>query len=121
MNFLNELERRTAEAEKTVRSYLPGKTLHQHSVTEAMEYSVTAGGKRLRPVMMKAAFEMCGGSGTAIDAFMAAIEMIHSYMNIQRLQRQIHKQCSYLHAIRVEHLMTWVIQNCIVVKSTKTK
>ncbi len=80
MNFRNELERRTAQAEETVTKYLPGDTIHQRSVTDAMAYSVTAGGKRLRPVMMKAAYEMCGGSSSlAIEPFMAAIEMIHSY------------------------------------------
>ena len=78
MSFQNELKSRTEKAEETVRQYLPGTTLHQHTVTEAMEYSVMAGGKRLRPVMMQAAFEMCGGK-SGIEPFMAAIEMIHSY------------------------------------------
>ena len=78
MNFQSEFERRTVQAEEIVRKYLPEDALHQHTVIEAMEYSVTAGGKRLRPVMMKAACEMCGGS-KSIEPFMAAIEMIHSY------------------------------------------
>ena len=78
MNFQNELENRTKQAEEIVKRYLPEDAPHQHTVIEAMEYSVMAGGKRLRPVMMKAACEMCGGSGS-IEPFMAAIEMIHSY------------------------------------------
>ena len=78
MNFQNELENRTKQAEEIVKRYLPEEAPHQHTAIEAMEYSVMAGGKRLRPVMMKAACEMCGGSGS-IEPFMAAIEMIHSY------------------------------------------
>ncbi|MBR3735198.1 MAG: polyprenyl synthetase family protein, partial [Lachnospiraceae bacterium] len=40
---------------------------------------VGAGGKRLRPVMMQAAYELCGGKGTVVEYFMAALEMIHNY------------------------------------------
>ena len=78
MNLKSELDKRTGQAEEVIKRYLPKDAPHQHTVIEAMEYSVTVGGKRLRPVMMKASCEMCGGSGS-IEPFMAAIEMIHSY------------------------------------------
>ena len=46
---------------------------------EAMEYSLTAGGKRLRPVMLLAACEMAGGDAFTALPFACAIEMIHTY------------------------------------------
>ncbi|MBQ6886616.1 MAG: polyprenyl synthetase family protein [Lachnospiraceae bacterium] len=44
-----------------------------------MNYSVLAGGKRLRPMLMKEVFDMFGGEGKVIEPFMTAIEMIHTY------------------------------------------
>ena len=46
---------------------------------EAMEYSLKAGGKRLRPVMLLAACEMAGGDAEAAMPFACALEMIHTY------------------------------------------
>ena len=46
---------------------------------EAMNYSVTVGGKRLRPMLMQETFQLFGGEGDAIEPFMAAQEMIHTY------------------------------------------
>ena len=78
--FDRELERVTAMAEQVVRSHLPKAQGEQAKVVEAMNYSVTAGGKRLRPVLMWETFRMCGGRGAeVIGCFMAAIEMIHTY------------------------------------------
>ena len=49
------------------------------TIMEAMEYSLMAGGKRLRPMLMWVSYRLFGGEGAAIDPFMAAIEMIHTY------------------------------------------
>ncbi len=46
---------------------------------EAMEYSLLAGGKRLRPVMLLAACEMAGGDAETALPFACALEMIHTY------------------------------------------
>ncbi len=46
---------------------------------EAMEYSLLAGGKRLRPMLMLETYRMFGGTSKVIEPFMAAIEMIHTY------------------------------------------
>ena len=46
---------------------------------EAMNYSVTAGGKRLRPLLMHETYRMFGGTGRVIQPLMAAIEMVHTY------------------------------------------
>lgn len=60
-------------------SYLPSKDCAQASVIEAMEYSLMAGGKRIRAVLAMAFCELCGGSTEDILPFAAAIEMVHSY------------------------------------------
>ena len=79
MNFNNELQTRVDEIEKIIASYLPEETGWQKTVIEAMNYSVLAGGKRLRPMLMQEVYKMFGGSGKEIEPFMAAIEMIHTY------------------------------------------
>ncbi len=79
MLFSEELSKRTASAEETVLRYLPENAGYADKVREAAEYSVSAGGKRLRPVLMKEAFLMYGGEGEYIEPFMAAIEYIHNY------------------------------------------
>ena len=49
-------------------------------IAEAMRYSLLAGGKRLRPILMQETYRMFGGSGTQfIEPFMAAMELIHTY------------------------------------------
>ena len=53
--------------------YIPERLL------EAMRYSLEAGGKRLRPVMLLAACEMAGGDAELALPFACAIEMIHTY------------------------------------------
>ena len=79
MNFKEELTRRTQEADQILRRYLPAEEGHQILLAQAMNYSALAGGKRLRPVLMKLAFEACGGEGEFIEPLMAAIEMIHTH------------------------------------------
>ena len=65
--------------EEILARYLPEEAGMQKTVLEAMNYSVTAGGKRIRPRMMEAAYRLFGGRGPEIEPFMAALEMIHSY------------------------------------------
>lgn len=77
-NFTEALARATAETEAVVYSYLPNETGHQKTVLEAMNYSVKAGGKRLRPLLMRETYRLFGGEGKEIEPFMAAIEMIHT-------------------------------------------
>ena len=78
--FDRKLEEATEAAEQILARHLPEETGRQRKVIEAMNYSLTAGGKRLRPVLMRETFRMCGGAGEdIIGCFMAAIEMIHTY------------------------------------------
>ncbi|MCI8453631.1 MAG: polyprenyl synthetase family protein [Lachnospiraceae bacterium] len=67
-----------SETEAVVYSYLPAEEGHQKTIFEAMNYSVRAGGKRLRPLMMREVYRLFGGRGKEIEPFMAAIEMIHT-------------------------------------------
>lgn len=79
MNFKEMYERKTQEAERIVYAYLPPEEGYQKTVAEAMRYSVTAGGKRLRPVFMKETYQMFGGRKKTVEPFMAALEMVHNY------------------------------------------
>lgn len=78
MDIKQELVRRTGQVEAVVEQYLPEETGHQRTIFEAMNYSVRAGGKRLRPMLMQETYRLFGGSGREIEPFMAAIEMIHT-------------------------------------------
>lgn len=78
--FEKQLREKTAFAEEVLSRNLPKEEGFQRIVIEAMNYSLTAGGKRLRPVLMWETYLMCGGEkNPVIEAFMAAIEMIHTY------------------------------------------
>ena len=78
-DMYHELKNKTNEVEEVLKEYLPETAGYQKTVIDAMNYSVEAGGKRLRPVMLKCSYTMCGGKGDEADAFAAAIEMIHTY------------------------------------------
>ena len=79
--LMNESEMKVAQlrADEIIFKYLPPETGYPSTVISAMNYSVKAGGKRLRPIFMYETFKMFGGEGEIIEPFMAAIEMIHNY------------------------------------------
>lgn len=79
MNISDEIAKRTSDIETRIRRFLPEQYEYQKTIVDAMSYSVLAGGKRLRPMLMEAAYQMFDGIGQDIDSFMAAIEMIHTY------------------------------------------
>lgn len=76
--FKEDLKKAVAETEAIVYSYLTEEKGHQKTIFEAMNYSMKAGGKRLRPLLMHEVYKMFGGRGKEIEPFMAAIEMIHT-------------------------------------------
>lgn len=78
-NFAQLQQEKVIEIEQLLREYLPVQSGYQKIITEAMEYSLMAGGKRLRLMMMQEVFRLFGGTMKAIEPFMAAIEMIHTY------------------------------------------
>ncbi len=79
MSFKEEYQKRIESIEDILQKYLPVQQGYQKIIMEAMEYSLMAGGKRLRPMLMRESFELFGGKGKVIEPFMAAIEMIHTY------------------------------------------
>jgi geranylgeranyl diphosphate synthase type II len=78
MNFNEERDLRLLGIEEIIKKYLPEEEGFQKTVLSAMNYSVQAGGKRIRPMLMQETYRMFGGSGEEIEPFMAAIEMIHT-------------------------------------------
>lgn len=83
MDFNFELNKRVEYAEKVIQSYLISKEQagndRQAEIYEAMNYSVLAGGKRVRPILLLETSRLFGGKDEDVHAFMAAIEMIHTY------------------------------------------
>lgn len=83
MNLSNEFsqiqKQKVYEIESILQQYLPQQKGYQKLIMEAMAYSLLAGGKRLRPMMMQETFRLFGGTSKVIEPFMAAIEMIHTY------------------------------------------
>ena len=76
----------TEEIEKIISAFLPKEEGYPKRGISAMNYAVLAGGKRIRPLLMLLAYEMYAGErktdgekSCPVDAFMAAIEMIHTY------------------------------------------
>lgn len=79
MSFDRELEEKVKEIETVIGQYLPKEEGYQKTVVEAMNYSILAGGKRLRPMLLLETYRMFGGQGKVAEPFMAALEMIHTY------------------------------------------
>ena len=83
MNIREELGVRVKHVEEVLASYLPKEEHLQKTIFEAMNYSLLAGGKRIRPILMEESYNMFsqanGIKTEAIYAFMSAMEMIHTY------------------------------------------
>ena len=79
MNFKEEQKEKVEKIEAILREYLPEANGYQSVIMEAMEYSLMAGGKRLRPMLMMETYRLFGGETEVIYPFMAAMEMIHTY------------------------------------------
>lgn len=77
--FMEELQQKLEHINNVLEKFLPAEEGQQRIIFEAMNYSVRAGGKRLRPMLMEETYHMFGGSSAVIEPFMAAIEMIHTY------------------------------------------
>jgi geranylgeranyl diphosphate synthase type II len=80
--FFTYLETRRAEVEAALASVLPAPPDCPAVLAEAMRYSVTAGGKRLRPILCLAAAEAVGGDRATAMPAACALELIHTYSKI---------------------------------------
>lgn len=81
-DFSAELLKRAEHVEEILKKYLPKEEGYAKTVIEAMNYSLLAGGKRLRPVMMLESYKLFAGDDAdeaVVEPFMAAMEMIHTY------------------------------------------
>ena len=67
------------EAEAKFEEFLPSEKDRPCRLHEAMRYSMFAGGKRLRPALVRAAFDMFGGKGESVWYAMSALEMLHTF------------------------------------------
>lgn len=79
MEFDEQRKQKTEEVNRILVRYFPEETGEEHLLCEAMNYSVSAGGKRLRPVLLLETFRMFGGADSSAEPFAAAIELIHTY------------------------------------------
>lgn len=79
MEFDEQRTQKTEEVNRILNRYFPEETGEEHLLCEAMNYSVAAGGKRLRPVLLLETFRMFGGADSSAEPFAAAIELIHTY------------------------------------------
>lgn len=71
--------KRLEYTEAVIARYMPKEYQLQKTVIDAMQYTMSAGGKRIRPILMGAVYEFFGGSSRIVEPFMAALEMIHTY------------------------------------------
>lgn len=78
-NFKTIQKQKVQEIESILQTYLPKQKGYQKLIMEAMAYNLLAGGKRLRPMLMQETYRLFEGTSGAIEPFMAAIEMIHTY------------------------------------------
>lgn len=78
-NYAELRDKKVKEIEEILKSYLPEQNGYQRIIMDAMEYSLMAGGKRLRPMLMQETYRLFGGTEKVIKPFMAAQEMIHTY------------------------------------------
>ncbi len=79
MDFIKEMQLRTEEADRIICEYMLRAGSFDGQIIEAMNYSINAGGKRIRPVLIMAFYRMLGGRGAEVHPFMAAMEMLHTY------------------------------------------
>lgn len=78
---MNDLgpETYAAVVEERLKCCMPEKPLMQAGLFEAMRYSLLAGGKRIRPILLLEFCRLCGGDPCAALPFACAVEMIHTY------------------------------------------
>ncbi|BDE78258.1 farnesyl-diphosphate synthase [Clostridioides difficile] len=79
MEFKQCLKEKASFVEKVLKEYMPKEEGYQKTVIEAINYSLSAGGKRLRPILTLEACKIVGGNEDEAIPFAIAIEMIHTY------------------------------------------
>ena len=83
MNFEEQLAADVREIEEILKWYLPKEEGYAKTVAEEVNYSVLAGGKRLRPMLLLECCRLLGGREALAAPFMAAIDFIPTYSRVQ--------------------------------------
>lgn len=80
MNFDDRIKEEVFWINQCIQNQLPKESGFQKRIIESMNYSVEAGGKRIRPMLILESFRLCGGQDERIiEPFLAALECIHTY------------------------------------------
>lgn len=79
MGFNEVMHEKVKYIEEVISAYMPQEYTFQKTIVDAMDYTMSAGGKRIRPMLMKESFDLFGGKSALVEPFMAAMEMIHTY------------------------------------------
>ncbi len=80
MEFKTELEAQAAFFQEKLEAYMHESESISPEITEAMRYSLCGGGKRIRPILMRAVYTLfCDGDLEEMTPFACALEMIHTY------------------------------------------
>lgn len=79
MNITGYLRTKQKIIDAAMDSYLPGENDYPRQIHKAMRYSVFSGGKRVRPILVIASCEACGGDIKEAMPIACAVEMVHTY------------------------------------------
>jgi len=79
LDFYKEFEEKIIEVNKSLEKYIEEKEMPQATIYKAMNYSLHAGGKRIRPVILMSTAELMGADRESVMPFACAVEMIHTY------------------------------------------
>jgi len=79
MDINRYLQEKKEMVDSALERYLPKKEELTSNLHQAMQHSLFAGGKRIRPILSIASFEAVGGKGEGVLPFACALEMIHTY------------------------------------------
>ena len=79
MDIERYLQEKKRIVDSALEEFLPKKEELTSNLHKAIQHSLFAGGKRIRPILSIASFEAVGGKGKKILPFACALEMIHTY------------------------------------------
>ena len=102
MDIEQKIAARVTHIEEIIRQYLPKEEGFQKTIFEAMNYSILAGGKRLRPMIMEETYHMFGGTSRVIEPFMAAPPVDVALSNPEFFN-EVHRQEGNQHRVACAH------------------
>ncbi len=79
MNFKEELKKRANEIEQELKKHVRNEDAPEKKLNEAVEYSLMAGGKRLRPILMLEVYRLFANDVEVVMPFAIAMEMLHNF------------------------------------------